>query len=389
MTALWLHSRCRFQRMRFKTHQKIWSEEKGRLSASGLIRSITTPSDNAVDFSSNDYLGLSSHPQIYLAGCEAAKKLGAGATASRLILQKQELLTELEDSFARWVSGTEALFLNSGYSANIALFDALKTESPQEIFLDHRAHSSLYSACKLSGIKTFLFRHQDYNHLENRLKKSASRFKYIVVESLHSMDGTWENAEALAQLCERYGAHIIVDEAHSIGICGPHGSGWVNANPSLKQYTIAVMYGAGKALGAQGGFVVGVKGFKERLFQKSRTVIYSTGTTPFLVGAVDKAIDLVAGLEGEALREQLQNNIKIYQNLVSNSVSSPIQNYKIADIDKINCLSDSLIKNEFFVRAVRPPTVPRGSSRLRIILHSFNKPSEIENLAAKINEVAQ
>lgn len=371
-----------------------WRKEAHQLRGSGLYRETVKSSEisSCIDFSSNDYLGLSEDPRLHESGSKSVFTSGSvGSGASRVVLQRDKTLDELEKFVANWVNFPSTTYCASGFLANCVLFSAianLNLNSQQStIFLDHRAHASLFAATRMSQIHTVPFRHGDMASLRLKVSQSSAHFKIIVVEALHSMDGTFEAGAELANICKEFNAVVIIDEAHSMGLYGPLGSGWINTFPELKKHTLAVMFGCGKAVGISGGFIAGSEELRERIFQKSKPFIYTTGVSPFLSGAVLKACQILASDEGESLRNALFQNVAYFKKLVSPlevNKYSPIFSLPVSSVSAALALEGKLASQGFIVRAMRPPTVPRNSPRLRIIIRAPHLTHQLSALAKAV-----
>lgn len=350
-----------------------------------------------VDFSSNDYMGLRRDKRLAAAGMEAVNAFGSGSGASRLVHASDGSLFGLERFVEEHLGYPKGVvFFASGFQANLAFFDALAPfdfethsgEENTEIFLDARAHASLYVGARSSGLKTHPFRHGSLEHLERVLVKSAAVHKIVVVESLHSMDGDFENLVGLLGVCARQKALAYVDEAHSFGICGPNGQGVVAALPdALREHVLAVMLGCGKAVGVSGGFLAGPPWLKERVVQKSRPLLYSTSQSPFVSGAVRASLQILFGTEGTERRARLMENARaLRQRLegpgfrVSGGVDSPILSVLVGQEEEALALSAKLRAGGVLARAIRPPTVPRGTSRLRLVSHATHSLQDHDTL---------
>jgi 8-amino-7-oxononanoate synthase len=377
---------------------ELWKTQARSLAAKHLARKPYIPPCDVLDFSSSDYLGVRTDARLAEGASEWAHRYGSGAGASRLVVQFCDKLDSLESRFAELTGWESAVLFASGFMANIGLFEALsQVERGQtEFFLDHRAHSSLYTATRLSGIPTQLYRHGDFTHLAHKLSTSSAIHKMIIVESLHSMDGTFENAEALVQICEAYGAVLIVDEAHSAAICGPQGAGWLACYPELRKHAIAVMFGCGKALGVMGGFVCCSKELQAMLFQSARSLIFTTGVAPAVAGSLWASVEVLFSEEGNQRRQQLYTHIHRVREDISKweglgqkfslcgSPESPILGIVVQSEEKALQLSEVLLKRKLLVRPIRPPTVPKGTSRLRIILHSTHTKEQLFSLSQEL-----
>ncbi|MCA2959101.1 MAG: aminotransferase class I/II-fold pyridoxal phosphate-dependent enzyme [Silvanigrellales bacterium] len=349
-----------------------------------------------VDFSSNDYLGLRRDPRIAAGGFDAVRAFGSGSGASRLVHAADGSLFALEHSVAMHMGSLEGvLFFASGFQANLAFFDALapfdfESEMSRgciELFLDARSHASLHFGARASGLRTHPFRHGDHAQLERLLAKCVATHKIVVVESLHSMDGDFEDLESLLTVCARQGALAFVDEAHTFGVVGPRGFGAVAALPAaLRAHVLAVMLGCGKAVGVSGGFLVGPAWLRERVVQKARPLLYSTAHSPFVNGAVQAALNIVFSEEGNDRRALLFKNARSLRECLASrgrlmgEVGSPILSLLVGRDDEALALSARLRTGGVLARAIRPPTVPRGTSRVRLVCQATHSPLDHETL---------
>ncbi|APJ04665.1 aminotransferase class I/II-fold pyridoxal phosphate-dependent enzyme [Silvanigrella aquatica] len=357
------------------------------------------------DFSSNDYLGLRNDQRIIDAGYQSALKYGAGSGASRMIMQTDFSLEEVEKLFSQFIDYKYSLFFSSGYVANLSLFDTLapfsweESSFEQHIFIDHMSHSSLFYGLRNSKIKYDYYKHNDYKHLEFKLKSSKlsqSSAKIIVTESLFSMDGDYSNPYKLFEICKKFGAALIIDETHTLGAYGEKGS-WILQYPFLKPYILASVFGCGKAVGVSGGFITTDHfEFKERIFQKSRFILQSTAVSPFITGAVKKSLEIIFSNEGILKRNLLRKNIqylnsklKVHYNeksefkLIENYLSSSASNIIpiiYHDSAKIIEKEKFFLKNGILLKCIRPPSVPRGTSRFRVILRSNHSKQDLDIL---------
>lgn len=366
----------------------IWEGSNQKLREQNLYREAfpyaSSCKDGAISFSSNDYLNLRNDIRITQAGFDAALKSGAGTGAARSVLQTDAQIEILEHFFCENMGYKHALFLPSGFLANVTFFDVLAPFSSeiieQEIFIDHRAHSSLFFAIRATEIKHFIFRHNDYSFLEKKLSLSKANAKIIVVESLYSMDGDFVDPQALLHLCEKYGALLFIDEGHTFGVSGNKGLGFVNSYPELKPFVLASVFGCGKAVGVSGGFLAtNSLQFKERVLQKSKTFIYSTGISPFISGAVQKSLEIIFSHEGDEKRKNLHVNVEFLKEKIPH-IKSHIVPIIIGDNSKALHISKILFDNNIIAKAIRSPSVPRGTERIRITLNSDHSFSQMEKL---------
>lgn len=394
----------------------VWAKDNAHLKTTAAWRQpwAVMPEDvrsgRAIDFCSNDYLGAKNRAlpaaakgvktgrtrTDRLEQCDQTLPCARGAGASRLVVEFDPALAKLEAAFAALTGWRTGVYVNSGFMANLALFDALQTDG-LEVFVDHRAHASLHAAGRMSsGLKVTLFRHFDYPHLEKKLAASTATHKVIAVEALHSMDGTFENAARLAEVCQESGAVCVIDEAHTAGLMGELGAGWLSVHSVLAPHVVAVMFGAAKALGVAGGFIACDEELRNRIFQKSRAVIYTTAPSPLVTEAVLESISWIQGAEGAAARVSLSRNVCLFRNLIAAHTTlttsepkpgqvlaeagSPIFSWILGSEELALSWAQALCAQGFLVRAIRPPTVPRGTSRLRIIVRASHTEAQLVRL---------
>ena len=324
-----------------------------------------------IDFSSNDYLGLATDPRMKQAvqnGVDSASRIAS--TGSRLLSGHDEAWTLLENDFARWVGAEAALYFTSGYSANVGLLSALLR--PEDVvFSDSANHASLIDGIRLSKCQRIIFPHLDLNFLEDELRRHASPAgaRMIVVESIFSMEGDRAPLADLAALAERHGAELIVDEAHAIGVRGPSGSGCV-AEAGLSSRVFATVHTCGKALAAAGAFVCGSHNLRRFLINRARTFIFNTGLPPYFAAQVAAGMNLAR--EAEPARVHLMDlSVFLNNELRKNGFDAAGSDSQIVPIllgsnDAAVCFAKSLAASGFGVRAIRPPTVPAGTGRLRL-----------------------
>ncbi len=326
-----------------------------------------------IDLSSNDYLGLATDPrmkQAVLKGVNSTSRIAS--TGSRLLSGQDEAWTLLEHDFARWVGVESALYFTSGYAANIGLLSALLR--PEDVvFSDSANHASLIDGIRLAKCRRVIFPHLDLNFLEDQLRRNASvaGARVIVVESIFSMEGDRAPLADLAALAERYAAELIVDEAHAIGVRGPRGSGCV-AEAGLSARVLATVHTCGKALAAAGAFVCGSENLRRYLVNRARTFIFNTGLPPYFASQVSAGMRLAAEAEYERahlielsafLRNKLQNNG--FDAAGSDSQIVPVI---LGSNDAAVTFAAYLRTRGLGIRAIRPPTVPAGTARLRLSL---------------------
>lgn len=349
--------------------------------------SIDNPS--LISFCSNDYLGLSSNPALADAAIAAISRSGVGAGASRLVSGDLPEHRDLEHSLASFLGAEAALLFPTGYQTNLGVITALA--GPGDLVLsDHFNHASIIDACRLSGARPAFFRHLDLASAEKRLKALGpnARRRLLVTESLFGMDGHIAPLSELAQLAARHDAALVVDEAHAFGLYGPSGRGLcaqIGVTPDVLIGTL------GKALGAAGGFAAGSSTLRDFLVNHSRTFIFTTAIPPPIAAAALAALQIVAGPDGQSLRLQLAK-------LVSTFSASIHPRHRPAHLSAIFPIlfgpdatalqaSEHLRAQGFFVQAIRPPTVPEGTARLRITLSASHKTSDLQALAAALASI--
>ena len=372
----------------------------------GLLRELTPlrrlghgrlrPADGAenkelIDFSSNDYLALSEHPLVIEAGRRWLEELGAGAGAARLMSGSLELHHWLEEETARFKCTEAALLFGSGYLANIGVIPALAGRG-DAVFTDRLNHASIYDGCRLSGAAIIRFRHNDADHLETLLKKKRGGFRraLLVVESIYSMDGDRCPLPAMASLRNRYDCLLMVDEAHATGLFGPTGSGVIEEDGVSAAVDIA-MGTFGKALGSYGAYVAAGREMISFLVNRARSFIYSTALPPAIVGASLAAITLIR--EEPGLRRELHHKAALFKKLLKSAGlnmdlgPSQIVPILIGNGNKAMAMAGQLRKNGIYATAVRPPTVPEGTARLRFSITRHHRAEDLEEAAARLLEL--
>ncbi|MBI2997711.1 MAG: 8-amino-7-oxononanoate synthase [Deltaproteobacteria bacterium] len=343
-----------------------------------------------LNFSSNNYLGLANHPALRAAAKEAIERYGCGSGASRLISGNMTLHEELEAKIAA-LKGTEAaLVFNSGYQANIGVLSALAGEG-DVILSDVLNHASVIDGCRLSRAKVVIYPHCDLAVLEEELKKApvAAR-RLIVTETLFSMDGDEAPLAEIVELAERYGAMVMVDEAHATGVFGPNGAGVV-AKLGLGNRVPVQMGTLGKALGAFGAYVAGSRELREFLINRSRSFIFTTSLPPAVMAMAIAAIDVVYKEPQRRLAlwhncRALRDGLKKLGFSLGES-QSQIQPLVIGDAEKCMDFSERLLQKGVFAQGIRPPTVSPGTSRLRITLMATHTHEHLHRALKAFEEV--
>jgi 8-amino-7-oxononanoate synthase len=326
-----------------------------------------------VNFCSNDYLGLAEDSRLKLAVLEAVEKsVRVGGTGSRLLSGHDPVWNELEEEFAAFAGTEAALYFSSGYAANVGLLVALLGKD-DVVFSDTLNHASLIDGIRLSRARKEIYPHRDLNYLERalRLHEGESCRKLIVTESVFSMDGDVADVRAMNKLAERHGAGLVVDEAHATAVQGPDGAGIV-AEARLTGEVLATVHTCGKALASAGAFVCGSRVLREFLMNHARTLIFSTAMPPYIAGQVRAALRLAGEVKGG--RKRLLDTAAVLALMLGvDGWGGPGRHSQIVPVvlgsneDAISA-AGFLQEQGFAVRAIRPPTVPVGSARLRFSL---------------------
>ena len=350
----------------------------------GLLR-VLKLGDELIDFCSNDYLGLARQQEIYDAVQREIDHTSFrlnGSTGSRLIRGNSRLAEELEFFLADFHHAEAALIFNSGYDANLGFFSSVPQRG-DTILYDRLIHASIHDGIRLSHAKAFAFNHNDIEDAKRLLRQSSGQV-YIVVESLYSMDGDFAPLNEFAQLCAETGALMVVDEAHANGIFGPSGCGLVHEEHVLAQ-CIARIYTFGKSIGAHGAVVVVSNLLRSYLINFARSFIYSTALPTNELLTIKCAYHFA--VSNPEAKQQLFNNIQYFRELASANpelkflpASGPIQGLHFEGNEYVKKAAEFIQQAGFDIRAILSPTVPEGTERLRICLHSFNSPEEIKNL---------
>ncbi|HEY4155701.1 MAG TPA: 8-amino-7-oxononanoate synthase [Puia sp.] len=340
------------------------------------------------DFFSNDYLGISKNGLI-----EAALEgtsFSPGSTGSRLLAGNYALMEETENRIAEFHQSPSALIFNSGYDANLGLLASV-ADRGDTILYDKLSHASIRDGIRLSLAEAFSFQHNSPGDLEKKLQKKKGNC-FVVTESVFSMDGDQAPLAELVPLCERFGAHLIVDEAHATGVIGGRGEGLVQLE-GLQQRCFARVHTFGKALGCHGAAVLGSEMLRNYLINFSRPFIYTTALPPSAVAAIRASYEIFPGLNPERrqlaqLISSVQKNRSVHTpsgDLYFKNSGTPIQCLLIPGNEKVKAVANHLAQLNMEVRPILYPTVPEGEERLRIALHSYNTPEEVQELISGLN----
>ena len=344
------------------------------------LRVLPSSNHSLVDFCSNDYLGFATvNSEIH--------NLPSGATGSRLLKGNHTIHEKTEAFLADYHNSEAALLFNSGYTANLGLISTI-TERTHIVLYDELSHASLREGIQLSHAKSFSFKHNSLTDLKEKLSKWHGKVIWVITESVFSMDGDIAPLHEMASICHQYQAHLIVDEAHALGVFGMHGKGLIN-ELKLENKVFARIVTFGKALGSHGAAVLGSKLLIDYLVNFCRAFIYTTALPPSQVAHI---LSQYKTLANGIAQEQLTKNIALFTSKLYNLSSlipskSAIQCIVVPGNNKVKAVAASFQQAGFDVRPILSPTVPSGQERLRICLHSFNTTEEINSLTKLIKEI--
>lgn len=333
-----------------------------------------------LNLSSNNYLGLANHSALKEAAREALDRYGCGSGASRLISGNMTAHEELEQRLARFKGTEAALVFNSGYQANVGIIATL-VEKGDVVLSDQLNHASIIDGCRLSRATVSVYRHCDMDHLEGLLKKAPAKArKLIATESVFSMDGDIAPLRELVEMAERHGAMVMVDEAHATGVRGPNGAGVV-AEMGLGDRVLVQMGTLGKALGAFGAYIAGSTALKDLLINRARSFIFTTSLPPVVLAMAGAAVDLVEK-EPERQCTLRRNTERLRSGLepLGYTVGGSTQIIPVMVGEEQPCmeLAARLLDSGFYVQGIRPPTVPPGTSRLRVTTMATHTAEQME-----------
>jgi len=340
---------------------------------------------------SNNYLGLADHPKIREATARAAMRWGAGAGASRLISGNMSIHRRLEERLATFTGRPSALLYGSGYLANLGVVSALAREG-DIVFSDELNHASIIDGCRLARAEVFVYRHADMEHLAWGLARAEGRGSLIVTESIFSMDGDLAPLVELAELADEFDCRLMVDEAHAFGCVGSDGSGAVSA-AGLTDEVDVVVGTLGKALGSYGAFVASSREVARYLINTSRPFIFSTALAPPAVAAAIAALDL---LEDQPERvDRVRRNATVLREALGgqgfelDGSDCHIIPLVVGEPDSATALCDEALGDGVFAQAIRPPTVPAGTSRLRLTVMATHREPELRRAAETLGSAAR
>lgn len=372
------------------------------LARTGLFRTLrppvhpsVDPAARLVDFSGNDYLGLSRHPEVIRAACEAGQRFGAGSTGSRLLSGNLEIHERFEARIAADKGTEAALLFPTGHQANLsciaALLDRKVLGNEPLVLCDRLIHASMHQGCLLAGVRQIRYNHLDLGHLESLLARHAgdARPKAILSETVFGMDGDMADAAALQEIALRHDALLYLDEAHATGVFGRRGFGLAE-DLALAPSTV-VMGTLSKALGVMGGYVACSRAVRDFLVNRAGGFVFSTAPSPCVVGAALKAWELLPGLSRERA-ELLARAERLRQGLADLGLdfgpsTTQIVPVVLNDAERTLKARDLLAGRGFLVSAVRPPTVPPNTARLRLGVTAAHTDADIEAFLAAAGDL--
>lgn len=351
---------------------------------------LVVDGQSLVSFASNDYLGLSQHPALVRAAQQAAAQYGVGATSSAMVCGHEAPHDLLEHELARFAGRPRALYFGSGYLANVGLVPALVGRG-DAVFSDALNHACLIDGVRLSKAESHVYPHLDLQVLERQLAASNAQARLIVTDAVFSMDGDVAPLPELLALCERHDALLLIDDAHGFGVWGPDGRGTAARAGVERSPRLLHMATLGKAAGCAGAFVAGEHDAVEWVMQRARSYIFATATPAMVVEAVRAALRVIVAEPGR--REHLAKLVtRLRQGLAGLpwrllDSDSPIQPLIVGDNQAALDLMAGLQQRGLWVPAIRPPTVPEGTARLRISLSAAHREAEVDRLLAALHEL--
>lgn len=381
----------------------MFDEELVQLQQSHLLRqlqpiesvtatTLTLQGQTVINMASNNYLGLATHPTLKHEAIRATEQFGVGSGASRLISGTLSPHAELERTLAQFKGAPAALCFGSGYLANLALMTTLGTAGGI-IFADRLAHASLVDGCRLSGADFRVFAHNDLEHLQTLLRRhSTQREAVIVTEGVFSMDGDMAPLPELVDLAEAYNAQLVVDDAHGTGVFGAHGRGSLEYF-NVEQRLPVHMGTFGKALGTSGAYIVGPTSFIEYLISTARTFLFTTAPPPATSAATIAALEVLQA-EPERRARLWTNREYMYSGLIQmgftlTNTASPIMPIVIGDPERALAFAQLLLKKHVFAPAIRPPTVPKDSSRIRLTVTSEHSQDQLNKVLHTLQQTGE
>jgi 8-amino-7-oxononanoate synthase len=327
---------------------------------------------NVINFAANDYLGLAAHPSVMAAAQVAIERWGAGAGAARLVTGTRSLHAQLEAALAQWKSAARALVFPTGYAANLGVLTVFGAAGTT-IFSDALNHASIVDGCRLAKARTVVFRHNDLEHLDQLMRESSGR-KLVVTEAIFSMDGDRAPLAELATLCARHGAMLVIDEAHAVF---GYESRLVDNVDVLTVGTLS------KTLGALGGWAAGSAAMVDLLVNRARTFIFTTALSPADAAGALAALQIYCSQEGERLLRRLRRHVDRVRAEHPSAIVPIVLGSETAAL----AASKALFEQGIYIPAIRPPTVPQGTSRLRLTLSAAHSDDMIDQLTLALGRL--
>ncbi len=370
--------------------------ELQRLEATHLLRRprvvegssgprIALDGNEVLDLASNDYLALARDPRLASAARASVDEDGVGATASRLIAGNHRRHVELERVLADWLQARSVCSFGSGYAVNVGVLSALL--GPDDVVIsDELNHASIIDGCRLSRATIVVYPHREVAAVERALVQTAGRRRLVVTESLFSMDGDVADLAALATLCKRHDAALMVDEAHALGARGPDGRGEAAScgiSPDLLVGT------CGKALGTYGAFVATTPALAQLLWHRARSLVFSTALPPMIAAATIAAVEIIRSADGEARRGALAANarrLRAHVRVLGGVVDGAIAPLIVGDDRRVMAISSHLLERGVFVQGIRYPTVAAGAARLRVSVGAGLSFDEIDRASVLLDD---
>ena len=344
---------------------------------------VTVDGIEVASFASNDYLGLAGDPRLARAASASLEEDGVGAGASRLIIGNHRRHVALEAAVGDWLRTGGVRLFNTGYAANVGVITTL-ARAGDVVFSDELDHASIIDGCRLAKAEVVVYPHGDLPALARALDQHRGNRRLVISESLFSMDGDIADVTGLAALCKRHDAVLILDEAHACGALGPEGRGVAAAVGVVPDVVIGTF---GKALGTFGAFAASSRAVAELLWNRARPFVFSTGLPPSIAAATTAAIEIVRGTDGDERRRTLAAHARRFRELVPHAGGAPesaIAPVLVGDDQRVMQLSARLLEHRVFVQGIRPPTVPVGTSRLRVSLSARHDLGDVEKAARLI-----
>lgn len=361
-----------------------------RISEGPQQPEMTIDGQPIINFCSNDYLGLANHEKVKQAFIKGIKKYGAGSGAAHLVNGHSKAHHALEEELAEFTGYPRTLLFSTGYMANLGLTQTLVGKG-DTVLEDRLNHASLIDGGLLSGARFQRYAHNDVAQLEQKLENAKGE-TLVLTDAVFSMDGDIANIPDIAQSCKKYDSWLMVDDAHGFGVLGEQGKGSLNHFQISQNEVPIYMATLGKAVGTSGAFIAGSEALIETLIQKARPYIYTTATPPALAEATRASLKLIQ--TQPELREQLNNNINYFRSCAAQlditlgESQTAIQPIIVGTEERAVSMSEQLLNKGLLVTAIRPPTVPKGTARLRVTLSSAHTKQQIEQLIQAIKRLA-